>query len=258
MTTEAQAPWLTPDAESLLLVLRRATGPVGARQAARSLAAEGSTISEASVSRVLAHLDELGLTEPIERKGRVLTEEGRQYVDRRVSDRRRNDDFSRALDIQNMTQLLDWLHARRGVECEVARAAAARADAKALDRLGDLLSAHEQAIETGADPTPVAMRFHTELAGAADSPLLEALATALHTEALAPMEQLLDTITGGHGTIGRSTREHVRILEALRAHDGDAADRAMRAHLDRLINEVDAFTRGDLGGMLPRLLRLIK
>jgi DNA-binding FadR family transcriptional regulator len=249
---------LPPEAEKLLLVLRRSTGPVGARQAARSLAETGAKISEASVSRVLSHLDSLGLTEPVGRKGRVLTEQGGRHVARRLSDQRRNADFSKALDIQTMQQLLDWLHARRGVECEVVRAVAERAGDDALARLEELLAAHEKAIDAGADPTPVAMRFHTELAQAADSPLLRALATLLQTEELAPMEQLLDTITGGHGTMGRSTREHESILEALRARDPDAAERAMRAHLDRLITEVDEFARGDLGGMLPRLLRLIR
>lgn len=253
-TPPAETP--SRDAERLLLVLQESAEPVGARLAARMLADAGTTTSEASVSRIFLQLDGLGLTEAIGRKGRVLTAMGRQYAAKRLSDQQRNEDFSRALDIRNVQQLGDWLHARRGIECEMARVAARRARKTDINRLSRLLGEHERKLATGADPTPVAMRFHQELAKAANSPLFAALMNSLHGPELVPLEELLDTITGGHGTLGESTSEHTELLDALRDHDEDAAEGAMRAHLDRLIAEVDEFASGRLGDLLPKLLSL--
>lgn len=247
---------LTRDAERLVLVLQQSAEPVGARLAARMLAEAGARTSEASVSRIFLQLDELGLTEAIGRKGRVLTALGKQYAAKRLSDQQRNEEFSRALDIRNVQQLGDWLHARRGIECEMARVAARRARKTDINRLAKLLAEHERKLASGADPTPVAMRFHQELAKAADSPLFAALMNSLHGPELVPLEELLDTITGGHGTLGESTPEHTRLLDALREHDEDAAEAAMRDHLGRLIDEVEEFASGKLGDLLPKLLSL--
>lgn len=244
----------SPEAERLVLCLSESSEPVGARHAARLLAERGIELSEASVSRVFLQLDRLGLTEAVGRKGRVLTDLGRQHAARRLSESRRNDEFGRALDIRTVQQLGDWLHARRGIEGEVARAAAERARKADVTRLSRLLSEHQRSLAAGTDPTPVAMRFHQELARATRSPLFEALVNSLHGTEVIHLEELLDKITGGHGTIGDSTGEHTELLEAVRSGDGDTAEAAMRAHLDRLIEEVEEFASGKLGDLLPRLL----
>lgn len=247
---------LSREAENLVLVLHQSGEPVGARLAARMLAEAGTRTSEASVSRIFLHLDALGLTEAVGRRGRMLTTMGKRYAAKRLVDEQRNEEFSRALDIRNVHQLSDWLHARRGIECEIARVAARRARKTHVTKLTRLLAQHERKLAAGRDPTPVAMRFHQELSNAANSPLFVALMNSLHGPELLPLEELLDTITGDHGTLGKSIEEHTRLLDAVRNHDEHAAEAAMRAHLDRLIGEVEAFASGRFGELLPKLLSL--
>ncbi|TQM11702.1 GntR family L-lactate dehydrogenase operon transcriptional regulator [Pseudonocardia kunmingensis] len=245
------------DAEALLLVLHRADEPIGARVARRLLEEAGRELSEASVSRVLAKLDAAGMTESVGRKGRVLTDVGRRFTTSSLLSRHRHEQFTRALDLRSVQEVLDWLRARRALETEIARLAAERAHQTEIDALEAALADHERQLDRGADPTPAGMHFHQLIIGAAKSPLFEALTGSLYTPALAPVERALDVITGGRGTIGHSPAEHAVILAAIKDHDPDAASEAMHSHLDRLIKEVEEFSVSSMASMLPNLLTVL-
>ena len=246
------------DAEALLLILHRADEPVGARVARRRLLEEaGRELSEASVSRALARLDIVGMTESVGRKGRILTDVGRRFTISNLLSRKRHEQFTRALDLRSVQEVLDWLRARRALETEIARLAAERAHQSEIDALEAALSDHERRLERDADPTPAGMHFHELIIGAAKSPLFEALTGSLYTPALAPVERALDVITGGRGTIGHSPAEHAVILAAIKDHDPDAASDAMHSHLDRLIREVEEFSVSSMAAMLPNLLTVL-
>src|ERR1700754_77400 len=138
MTEEPPTPRsvLGADADALLLILHRASEPVGARVARRRLLDEcGRELGEASVSRVLAKLDAAGLTECVGRKGRWLTEAGRKYTSSSLLSRHRQEQFTRALDLRSVQDVLDWLRARRAVETEIAGLAAERAHHGEIDAL---------------------------------------------------------------------------------------------------------------------------
>ncbi|WP_160118518.1 FadR/GntR family transcriptional regulator [Rhodococcus wratislaviensis] len=236
-------------------MLHRADEPVGARVARRVLVEEfGRDLSEASVSRVLLRLDGLGLTEAVGRKGRILSPRGRRHVSSTLSSRHRHEQFTRALDLRSVQEILDWLRARRALETEIASLAAQRVSTDDLASLQAALDEHRSCILRGADPTPAGMYFHQLLVEAAKSPLFEALAGSLHSPALASVERALDVITGGHGTIGHSPDEHAIVLEAVRNRDADAASGAMHSHLSRLIGEVEEFSMGSMAQVLPNLI----
>ena len=244
---------LSPTALSLLMRLAGEPDPVGARIAARLLLEEGHQLSEASVSRVLLQLDELGLTEAVGRKGRRLTVEGRNLVQRQASDRSRNVDFGKALDIRTTQQLMDWLRARRGVESEAARLAADRAEDEEIERLDALIHGDSDHQASAADRSATAVSFHAELARAAHSDVITALTNSLHTPDLVPLEGLLVAVTG-HNAKGVEWTEHRAIIEAIRRRDPEAAAQAMTDHLSRLIREADEVATGGLAEVLPHLL----
>ena len=246
------------DAVALLRLLYDAGEPVGARVAHRLLVETyGRTLSEASVSRVMLKVDSLGLTEAVGRKGRILTAAGRRLVESTLNSQDRHEKFTKALDLRGIQEILDWLRARRAIEAEVANLAARRISAETLSELDANLRQHRHLIEHRADPTPTGMHFHELLLHACASPLFEALSGSLHSPAQAAVERALDVITGGRGTIGHSPDEHQLILTAVTAGDGPAAEAAMRAHLTRLIDEVEEFSLGSLGDLLPRLIAAI-
>ncbi|WP_182886858.1 MULTISPECIES: FCD domain-containing protein [unclassified Microbispora] len=248
------APELNPEEERLLGIVWRADGPVGARLAGRQLRESGLEISEATVSRIFKRLDDFGLTMPSGRKGRTLTEHGRRCAEAMSARQRHEEEFTRAFDIRTVEQLLDLLHARRGVEREIAGRAAAKATDDDVAGLEEILRRHEMSLDDDEHARQVGMNFHRTIARIAGSDLLGALAGAVLNESLLPLEKVLDVITGGHGTVSQSVPEHVEIVAAIRRRDPAAAEEAMARHLTRLIDEVTDFSRSDQVRIFDRLL----
>ena len=249
----AAEPTLTAEESRLLRILIEQDAPIGARAARRLLVQENIDVSEATVSRIFARLDALGMTEPVGRKGRHLTRIGRRSTAAAIEADRRNDELERALDIRSEGQLLDLLHARRGVERELARAAARNRSDEDLAILERAIAEQRQIIATGISPQGPAMHFHRVVAEMSGNDLLNTISGTLWSDALLPLEKLLDIVTTGHGTVEHSLPEHESILAAIRDGDPDAADRAVDLHHSRLIDEVIAFSASDRSNILERL-----
>ncbi|GAA4191021.1 FCD domain-containing protein [Microbispora amethystogenes] len=240
----------------LLDIVAESADPVGARIATRLLGDSGIALSEASTSRLLARLDELGLTVSSGRKGRVVTDAGRRVAQVTRRTRRQAKGLHQALDIQNARQLLDLLYARRGVEREAARWAAARATPADIERLEELVNGHREALDAGGDARLCGMRFHREIFRISRNRLLQAIGDVVLDESLEPLERVLDVITGGHGTLAQSAPEHVDVLAAIRAGDPDEAERTMLAHVDRLIEEAERAATDRGAEVVKRLIEL--
>jgi DNA-binding FadR family transcriptional regulator len=134
------------DLSSEEIILLQAIGgsstPVGSRRAADALRGAGITVSESTVSRLLRRLDGEKLTEAQETKGRILTEEGRRLL-LTLNERDRREQILRdASGVSDISDLLDLLYARRGVEREAVCAAARRATDADIARLQELVADH--------------------------------------------------------------------------------------------------------------------
>jgi len=249
---------LQSDELTLLMAIGSQPHPVGARMASRTLEERGVKISEASVSRMLGKLDDLGLTRPIGRKGRELTDSGLDVYRSRKDQARRDETFDRALEMRSITELLDWLRARRAIEGEAAFLAASRATAGDLAALSESVEVHELAARTGdLGFRTVGMQFHMLLARASDSPVFEALVESLTSSRVEAIENALDLIMSTHGTMGDSAPEHRRLLNAIAAGQAEAARDLMHAHLERLAHEVALFADQSDGVALLNTLSAI-
>ncbi len=242
----------------LMLVIADATEPLGGRVAARLLAQRGIHLSEATVARLMRRLDARGLTRPAGTKGRVPTDEGKRLAASLVANDRRSEQFSRALDVRNVQDAIDVLEARRGVEREAARSAALRSTSDDLAALREGLQHHERALNVGDGPRRPGLQFHRLIGRASHNKLLKALMDSVLAERLDAVEQIVDVVTRSHGTIAASAPEHHAILLAIEAHDPDAAEAAMVAHLDRLIAETLQFAGTDRSVVLEQLLALVR
>ncbi|WP_182881000.1 MULTISPECIES: FCD domain-containing protein [unclassified Microbispora] len=240
----------------LLDIVAESADPVGARIATRRLGDCGIALSEASTSRLLARLDDLGLTVSSGRKGRTVTDAGRRVAQVTRRTRRQAKGLHQALDIQNARQLLDLLYARRGVEREAARWAATRATPDDIERLEALVDGHREALDAGGDARLCGMRFHREIFRISRNGLLQAIGDVVLDESLEPLELVLDVITGGHGTLAQSAPEHVDVLAAIRARDPDEAEQTMLAHVDRLIEEAERAATDRGADVVKRLIEL--
>lgn len=248
----AAPPEVVAEEVAVLDIIGRAEAPVGSRQITRELAGQGFTLSESTVSRRLRKLDHRHLTRPAGAKGRVLTEAGHRQLDELRAMRHRRP--ASYVDIRTIRDLLDLLRARRAIEREAARAAAASIDEADLRQLRGLIEQHQAAIARGGRRTDAAHAFHLTILRSSGNKLLRAMGELAFDPALDGAAAALDFIIGNRSRELMDIRDHREVLEALAAGDGDSAERAMLRHLDRLIHEVEAFQEGDSAAVLDRVV----
>lgn len=238
----------------LLATIGRAHRPIGARQLTRLSADDGRTLSEATINRILRATDAAGLTRSVDGKGRMLTEEGRRTLRLLELSQIRSEAVARALDIRTVKDLLDLLYSRRALEREAVRAAAKRATPEDIGRLEEVLEHNQQALAAGGSSRRGAHEFHRIIGEISANAILIVFSSVVFDPELDHLEQVLDIITAGHGTLATGMAEHRRIVEALRAGDPDRAERWMVRHLNRLIEETEQHAKTSVGGMIERLL----
>jgi GntR family transcriptional repressor for pyruvate dehydrogenase complex len=145
------------------------------------------------------------------------------------------------------------------IEGEAAYLAALRRDDELLARLEEAVAVHEEAARTGElGFRTVGMDLHVLVGRSAASPIFEALIESLTSPTVERVESTLDLITSSRGTLGDSAAEHRRLVEAIRAQDGDAARDLMQRHLARLEHEVAQYTAETDGSALLTALSALR
>lgn len=136
-------------------------------------------------------------------------------------------DFVFAKDSVALAQLLE---ARRVVEVGNARLAAFRITESEIAALGDLVASLAGCIDDPDRFSELDIALHEAVCAAANNFLLAQFMNIVSTLGKVSRER-----TGGLRTVREAAlRDHRRILDALRAHDPDAAQRAMLEHLDHV------------------------
>jgi GntR family transcriptional regulator, transcriptional repressor for pyruvate dehydrogenase complex len=114
---------------------------------------------------------------------------------------------------------------RAMVESLAARRAAARADDALVDRLTDLNARMDEATEIGAFRL-ADLRFHMAIAEAAGAPLVRTAVEEARAALFVPFQLL-----GFEDMRTRSVPEHAKIIDAVRAGDGETAAAEMAGHV---------------------------
>ncbi len=242
---------IPPEEAEALEIIGRTDFPVGSRQITHELRGRGFTLSESTVSRLLRKLDSREMTRCVGSKGRLLTKAGcRQLEELQVMARRQSRDY---LDVQSIQDLLNLLLARRAIEPDGARAAASRISKVDLEHLQELIASQSAAIPDSNVTRGVAREFHRTIARASENKLLGAMADLALDPGLDRTESVLDVIVGSHHNESQSIKEHREIVDALAAGDPQRAEQAMFRHVNRLIEEVEAFLKSDNVAFIDRL-----
>jgi DNA-binding GntR family transcriptional regulator len=228
-----------------LALLAGTSEPVGSARLAEAFRQAGISVAEATAGRYLRQLDERGLTRALGAKlGRVITDAGRERLEelRRL---RRHDEYGarmlRAVATTEIEELMDLLYVRRAVETEAARLAARRATDEELARIEETSSRHVHDVSVGHDTVEPSMNFHRLIAEASHNRMLMAVALLLLDPANDPLEKALGQIALDTGETLDQATDHLSLAEALRSRDPDAAEAAMRAHMDKLIQAVEDY-----------------
>jgi len=119
--------------------------------------------------------------------------------------------------------------ARVFLETGLARLAAERANADDVARLRQRLDEHRDALAEMDQFLARDMAFHREIATLSGNPIFPTLVEALFNWA----SEYYQSIVRAPGVEDLTLAEHQRIVEAIAAHDGDAAAQAMHDHLTR-------------------------
>ncbi|MEW6521981.1 MAG: FCD domain-containing protein [Bacillota bacterium] len=212
--------------------------PVGSGSVAEWLRSLGFDISEATAGRVLRELDTRGYTLRLGYRGRVLTGSGQQHLEDLAAERRRSNsgqELLNALRGPGLKDLVDVLVARRAIEREAARLAAARASHEDVAEMEDAVRLHELS-ESGGGPEQD-VRFHRLVARASGNRVLMAAVDLIHQDGL--LSPVLDYIRKWvKSTIAA---DHRQVLLAISRRDAQAAERAMEAHIENVIRDVNQY-----------------
>ncbi|MCO5093158.1 FCD domain-containing protein [Bosea sp. (in: a-proteobacteria)] len=240
-----------------LALLAESGQPIGARKLGEVFRGNGIDVAEATAGRYLSELDELGWTRSRGRQGRTLTAAGRdQLIQLRLREQLTEASalIAAAAEITRGEDLLEMLHARRAIEPEAARLAAARATREEIDgisRAADLCACSE-----GAGRVRYSRVFHGLLTRACHNRMLAAVAELLLETNERPGEKLeFHRRSDSTGASARLDQDHKDIVAALYDRDMAAAERLTREHIDRIIEIAgSASAPASARGRRPRLV----
>jgi GntR family transcriptional regulator, transcriptional repressor for pyruvate dehydrogenase complex len=244
--------------------IRATSDPTSATPEARFEVVSRSTLPEEIANRLLEQIRaqqlrpgdklpaERNLAQMMEVSRPVLREALRALALMRVVDIRQGDGtYITSLEPQQLISHLDFvfskdsialvqlLEARRVIETGNVRLAAVRVTDEELAALEERVRAMAACIDDAERFSELDIATHTAICAAANNFLLLQFMNIISTLGRVSRER-----TGGLPAVRQAALDdHRRILEALRRRDPDAAERAMRSHLDH----VDAGLKSALG-----------
>ncbi|GAA4833914.1 FadR/GntR family transcriptional regulator [Saccharopolyspora rosea] len=140
--------------------------------------------------------------------------------------------------------LHDVVEARLMLERESARNAALRATESELDELVRLVDAMDDPDLDRDRFNELDTAFHVAIAEAGGNRLVADMTTAIRESLRLPLRQAFHDLGDSWTRIAEGLRaDHRAVLEALRARDGDAAERHMTDHIRDFYAKIPAVTR---------------
>ena len=230
---------LSRHAVRLAILRRLAASPheLGASTLRRELLANGIDVSEATIGRMLREFDIRGQTRRNGKLGHTLTAEGARSLETLEVELERETgsrEITAVLSVPDEAKFVMVLEARRAIERETSRLAATRATPRQIKEMERAADAHLRGVLGGALVTEYDASLHRLIARAAGNVFLEKLLDFIRED----REVAAVVRSARERSHLQCAREHEAIVRAIGVHDSGAAERAMMAHLDGLIEAV--------------------
>lgn len=242
---------MSSDERTLAEFMLSADGLIGAARAHQHLRETGARLSQATVSRMLLRLDELGVTEAVGRGGRRLTEAARGVLIRASQHRRRNQLIDDIFDEADRSELIDLLSLRKLIEVEATTLACDRSDDSDHLALLTNLAAYDEHSLRGGDFSKDAIEFHVLLCKATHSAPYALIAEALYPE-MNRLEPLIVAAAHRAGERNRSSGEHAAIVRAVVRGDAEEGRRLTAQHFDTMIHWLSALSESEFAVLVMR------
>lgn len=125
---------------------------------------------------------------------------------------------------------------RLALECQAARQAAQRATPQDLSDLAAICEEFKQAVNQ-SDGIVVDFRFHRRIAEISGNPIMGRVMEVVHDYIIEAMARA----TSRPRNVTQIANLHLTILKAIKNRDPEAAEQAMRAHLERHARRLDGW-----------------
>ena len=225
---------------AILSVLEDKGEPLGSGFLSQYLNSWGFNLSEATVGRVLSHMDRANYSEKLGFQGRVITGAGRVKLEELQNKQHRlayGNRFVQTLQSSKKEELIEVLTARRAIERELARLAAINATEAEIELLESGIREQQQYSVNKQLSLEHDTEFHKLLATAAKNKVLAAALDLIrHDAQLSPILSYIRTEVGGKLVV-----DHSRIVLAVKQRNPDQAEQAMIKHIEGLINDVEKY-----------------
>jgi GntR family transcriptional repressor for pyruvate dehydrogenase complex len=218
---------------AVLSLLAEADRPTGASVIHERLLDQGFQLSEPTVGRLLRELDRRGLTARQGRLGRLVTAQGQEELQRLRDSSSREQNTRQFLDslrAGTLADVVNVLAARRGIEREMARAAALHATPEDISALRD----YDGMVRAGK----IVDGLHGHLAAAAHNPVLDSVFRLITQDP--EVRRVVNHIMRDRGKL-LDLGFNQRLITAIQNRDPDAAETAVRDHLDEVLAAVEDF-----------------
>ncbi len=221
----------------VLECLRDSAEPIGSWSLVESLEAKNFQVSSASIGRILYSLEQRNLVEGKGNQGRVITKNGLLAIKHAKAVNSMNvqrENLETLINSNVMEEYIMVLQARKAIERETVRLAAENITEAQKQVLQGIL--HEQLVkrEKGESIAEIDIAFHREIAVASHNKALLALYGILAT--MGQQTELFEFLR--RRVNAPYQQAHSAILQAICAHDQDAAESSLIHHMDALIEDV--------------------
>lgn len=207
--------------EALLDAIAEGKLKPGDKLPSERVLSERFEVSRTVIRETVRHLEAKGVVAPLGARGVVVA----AVPSSRVAEA--FDLYLRGARSQELVGPGDITEVRETIEIRLVRLAAERATARELEQIGDELSAMAGAADADSAAAHDEM-FHHLIATATHNALFVTLLESINIT-LGPIRRRSLAVPGRRE---EAVAEHERILDALRARDPDAAEVAIRHHLD--------------------------
>ena len=223
----------------MLRLIERCQTGLGAWELPIMLSKEGIELSTATAGRYLKELDNDGLTIKISNKGRVITDNGRKYMESLTTELMSSylhKSVKDAVSGSEYQDLLDIYAVRISIELEAVKLCCRNATEAEIDAIGNYVTEYEKLAQSGVDFTDVSLDFHVLIAKGTHNHFMETLLEMLIFEQKKIENSLEYLVTRKCGR--RFAEQHREIYESIRQREEKKAFHFMRDHFDDIVDSM--------------------
>ncbi|MFZ5967941.1 MAG: FCD domain-containing protein [Bacillota bacterium] len=211
--------------------------PLGSWVLVEKLEEKDINTSSATIGRILNRLERLGYVEKESFKGRLITKQGMEAIERAKTIERINyhkNELDKMINTKVLENYIMVIQARKAIERETARLAAQNITDAEIEYIENIVKEQEIRRAKNESIADADINFHKAIAKASRNMVLESLYTIISTfgQQSKLFEHIRSQVKSPYIT------SHKDIFEAIKRHDEDEAENRMIEHMENLMKDI--------------------